>query len=157
MIGPDEWVVDVGGGTGLRLATKKYVCLDLELPKLRRFRTATHGMAIGANAAQCPIRAGAIDTVLCLKVTHHLDDAALAAVFEEIERMTRPGGRLILVDALCSERWMARLLWAIDRGSHPREAEMIGRVLPSSYTVLSTQTFRVGVFHDFVVYVARRR
>jgi len=157
MIGPDEWVVDVGGGTGLRLATNKYVCLDLELPKLRRFRTATGGLAVGANATQCPIRTGAVDTVLCLKVTHHLDDAALAAVLAEIERVTRSGGRLILVDALRSQRWIARLLWAIDRGSHPREAETIGRALPSSYSVASTQTFRVGIFHEFVVYVAGRR
>lgn len=158
-IAPASWLIDLGGGTGLRTSVRaKYVCLDMDPKKVERFRdVASAGRAIVGNACRCPLKDCSVDAVLCAKVTHHLDDGELTAAFAELERVMKPGGTLILADAVASNRWMARLLWAIDRGAHPRRADQIERAFPPTFVINQRDTFRVRTFHDFVLYVATKQ
>jgi len=148
------WMVDIGGGTGLSFTTGvRYVCVDLEPEKLRRFRQLNPaGMAIVGDATRCPLRSGSVDAVLCAKMTHHLDDAELAAAYAECGRILKPGGTLIVVDALRTDRWIARLLWGIDRGAHPRSEDEMEAAIPSTFSITNTDRFRIGVLNDFVIY-----
>jgi ubiquinone/menaquinone biosynthesis C-methylase UbiE len=154
-------VVDFGGGTGLVKASAtghRYVCLDLDPHKLRSFR-AKHGdgLAILGNAIRCPIRTASSHAVVCTRMTHHLSDADLQSLLAEADRVTKPGGVLILADAVRSKRLVSRLLWRIDRGSYPRTADAIRRALPPAYVVITQERFRLAIFHDFLLFVASRR
>ena len=153
---PGAWLIDVGGGTGrLSEANTEYVCLDLDPEKLRRFRRhAPRGRAVVGDATHCPLLTQSVDAALCAKVTHHLDDQQLIAMFAELARILRPAGTLILADAVQSTRWGARLLWQVDRGAHPRGESAIERALRSAFVVTSAERFRIGPFHDFVLYIA---
>jgi SAM-dependent methyltransferase len=153
-------VVDIGGGTGLwyqpALAIR-YICLDLDWLKLRRFKGRwPDGRAVVADATRCPLRSSTADAVVCMKVTHHLDDGGLDGVLREAARILRPGGVLLLADAVQSPRLVSQLLWRLDRGSHPRTADAIRRSLTSKFAVTDVEPFRIPLFHEFVLCVARR-
>src|SRR5687767_6362701 len=65
-------VVDVGGGTGrLRRIwprTARYLCLDVEMPKLRYFLRHTDGFAVLADAGRLPLPDDAVDIVISVAV-----------------------------------------------------------------------------------------
>ena len=153
-------LIDIGGGTGLgrqRSAAHRYVCVDLDFRKLRRFQCGQPGrLAVVADAAACPFDAATFDAILCTKVLHHLNETALKAALAETARILKPGGVLILADAIRSGRWTSRMLWRIDRGSFPRSAAEIRRALPPQYEVTLWEEFRIVTFHDFVLCAARR-
>jgi ubiquinone/menaquinone biosynthesis C-methylase UbiE len=153
-------LIDIGGGTGMtprRSGAYRYVCLDLDPEKLRRFRAKwPGGMAIEADATACPFRQATFDGVLCAKVVHHLNDAELDAMLAETARILKPGGVLILADAIRSCRWIPRLLWRLDRGAFPRSAAQIRGALPAVYQVTAWEQIRLGIFHDVVLCTARK-
>lgn len=155
-----HYFLDIGGGTGLAassIPSRRYICLDLDLGNLRRFRhKSPHGLAVAANAAACPFASTSMDGVLCAKVTHHLTDADLDTMLREIVRILKPGGTLILADAVCSNRWIPRVLWRLDRGSFPRTSAEIRRAVAARYRDVKWQEFRVSIFHDFVLCTARK-
>ena len=153
-------LIDIGGGTGLSdalSARRPYVCLDLDLEKLRRFRARRRGgFAVLANATACPFRDATFDAVLCAKVFHHLDDTELEAMLAETVRLLRPGGKLILADAVRSHRWVPRLLWRLDRGSFPRTAAEMKLALPPQLQPSRWEEFRLAIFHDIIFCAARK-
>jgi ubiquinone/menaquinone biosynthesis C-methylase UbiE len=149
-----ETVVDVGGGTGLwkRLwpASCRYICLDLEMPKLRGFRSKVPaGLAVLSDASSMSIATGSADVVTCVALMHHLPDALLDQVFEEARRVLRVGGQLILLDPVINrERWVGRILWKLDRGSYPRSAEELRKKLESRFKVIHWE--RYAIYHEYV-------
>jgi SAM-dependent methyltransferase len=152
-------LVDLGGGTGLmrRGSSATYVCVDLDLDKLRRFRRGrSNGLAVVADAGACPFPTARCDVVLCAKVVHHLDDSVLRATLSEAARILKSDGTLILVDAIRSNRWMPRLLWRLDRGSFPRSANEIRTAVAADFRILDWDQFRLAPFHDIVLCTARR-
>jgi SAM-dependent methyltransferase len=149
-----ETVVDVGGGTGtwrrVWPAGCRYVCLDIEMPKLQGFRSQEPaGLAVLSDATRMCISTGSADVVMCVAVMHHLTDAMLEQVFEEALRVLRVGGQLILLDAVLNrERWVGRILWRLDRGSYPRTAEELRRKLESRFRVVHWE--RYAIYHEYV-------
>jgi SAM-dependent methyltransferase len=150
----------MGGGTGLssRLATGiRYLCLDLDHQKLRHFRaTHIHSAAVAGDAARCPLRSETVDAVLCAKVAHHLDADQFARVLAEMGRVVKPGGAVIVADAIRSNRLVPRVLWHLDRGSHPRTDRELRAALQPLFDTPVWEEFRAGLFHDFVIFVGRR-
>jgi len=149
-----ETVVDVGGGTGawrrLWPAGCRYICLDIEMPKLRGFRSKVPaGLAVLSDASSMSIAAASADVVTCIALMHHLPDAMLEQVFEEALRVLRVGGHLILLDPVISrERWVGRILWRLDRGSYPRTAEELRKKLESRFKI--THWERDAMYHEYV-------
>ena len=94
------YVLDVGGGTGamrqLWPGDCRYVCLDIEMPKLQGFRSKVmDGLALQTDATRMPIASGCASSVVCMAVAHHLTDAMLTDVFRESARVLKPGGRIL--------------------------------------------------------------
>jgi SAM-dependent methyltransferase len=153
--------LDIGGGTGLgrQGIPCRYICLDVDRARLKHFRrAASGGLALVADAAACPVRTAAVDAVLCIKLLHHLDDGQLAGVLDETARVLKPTGRLVLADAIWrDDRRLGRWWWTLDRGAHPRTAEAIRGSVSRHYVVTHWEELSLGVFHEFVICVARLR
>jgi ubiquinone/menaquinone biosynthesis C-methylase UbiE len=103
---PGETVLDLGCGPGLGLAALDrrgvaLIGLDVSPVMIRQARRHNRS-AVGAGrltlhvapAEHMPLGSGSLDAVMSLNTYHHLDDRDHA--LEEIHRVLRPGGRLVL-------------------------------------------------------------
>jgi SAM-dependent methyltransferase len=156
-----ELVLDIGGGTGsLKIhcaPSQRYVCLDIEWPKLQGFRAKfPEESGILGDATCLPIASGSVDTAICMFVAHHLDDELLRKMFSEVERTLRPGGRLLLLDPILDVgRIAGRILWKLDRGSFPRTPAILKRALEQRFALEHWSEF--AVWHKYVLGIVRKR
>jgi len=154
-------VLDVGGGTGSLKSycspEHRYVCLDIEWKRLERFRGKfPQGQAIWGDATGMPIATSSVDTAICMFISHHLNDDLLLTMLSEVERTLRPGGRLILVDPVLDDQRVAgRMLWKLDRGSFPRTASVLKRIMEQRFALEYSEEF--AVWHGYVLGVGRKR
>ena len=106
---PGKRILDVGCGTGtaemglarLRLSQLHLFGVDLIQQRLVEARKATRGMnaRVGyaaADAVRLPFADGVFDSTYCVAVLQHIRD--LAGALQEISRVTRPGGRVLVVE-----------------------------------------------------------
>lgn len=95
-----------------------------------------------------------MDVVLWVALSHHLTDCQLEGALAEAGRVARH--RLIFLDALQSPSSpVSRLLWGIDRGSHPRPAEILIAAIERHFHL--EQIMRYKVYHRYLLCVARSR
>jgi ubiquinone/menaquinone biosynthesis C-methylase UbiE len=153
-------VVDIGGGTGtvrgLLSANCRYVCLDLEMPKLTGFRAKfADGLAILGDATAIPISDGSADLVICKSVTHHLTEPQLEKALDESYRVLRPGGHMVLLDAVLNKQRLAGLaLWKLDRGSYPRLNNELRARFSGRFQIVRWDKF--AIYHEYVLGVGMR-
>jgi ubiquinone/menaquinone biosynthesis C-methylase UbiE len=156
-----ETVVDVGGGTGIwrRLwpAGCRYICLDIELPKLKGFRSKVpSGLAVLSDATRMCIASGSTDVVTCVAVAHHLTDPMLDQIFEEALRVLRVGGHLILLDPVLNRELLTgRILWRLDRGSYPRTAEELREKMEGRFKIVHWDKFTI--YHEYILGIGVRQ
>src|SRR5439155_23097210 len=121
----DERALDVGTGVGalaLALAplVRSVVGVDRvpELLALARERGAAFGNAefVEADATALPFEDGSFDLAGTLRTLHHIRRPEL--VVAELARVTRPGGRLLVVDQLAPADPLDAL--AVDRFERAR-------------------------------------
>ena len=104
-------VLDVACGTGRFLGALKSAWprlpstgLDLSAPYLAEARRhlARRGWLdfVEGNAEALPFPDASFDAVTCIYLFHELPEKARARAAAELVRVTRPGGRVILVDSL---------------------------------------------------------
>jgi SAM-dependent methyltransferase len=101
----DERALDAGCGAGalaLALAplVREVVGLDAvpeALDQARR-RAPANATFVEGELARLPFERGAFDLAGCLRVLHHVPRPELAV--SELVRVTRPGGRIVVVDQL---------------------------------------------------------
>lgn len=114
--------VELGSGTGLNLGYYPDGLDELVLTEpeaamrvrsARRLRRSGHpARVLDASAEQLPFADGTVDTIVSTLVLCTVDDPD--PVLREIERVLRPGGRLLFVEHVRSEsprvaRWQDRL------------------------------------------------
>jgi len=106
---PGKRILDVGCGTGtaeislarLRLSQMHLFGVDLVTERLRDAHAATRGInaRVGyaaADACRLPFAADSFDSTYCVAVLQHIRD--LSGALAEIARVTRPGGRVLVVE-----------------------------------------------------------
>jgi SAM-dependent methyltransferase len=153
-------VLDIGGGTGtLRRLWPKgctYICLDLELAKLRGFRSKfSDGLALLCDASRMPVAPESVDVAVCMFVAHHLDDSTLDNVVRECIGVLKPRGKLIFLDPLdLPRRLISRVLWALDRGSHPRTSEVLRNCLEANCRITHWETFKI--YHQYLFAIGEK-
>jgi ubiquinone/menaquinone biosynthesis C-methylase UbiE len=153
-------IVDVGGGTGaarnLWPDGSRYICLDIEGPKLKLFRSMKpDGLALLSDATRMSIATESVDVVLCMCFMHHLTDEMLDQTLREALRVLRVGGRLILLDAVLKrERWIGRILWKLDRGSYPRTAERLYEKLDANFKIIYWEQY--AIYHEYALGIGVR-
>jgi ubiquinone/menaquinone biosynthesis C-methylase UbiE len=149
-------LLDVGAGTGnnLRLLpdSTRYIWMDNDTQKLSGYR-AKQSCELGVlgDATQLSFRDKCIDYGLCTAVFHHLNDAELSRLVDELGRVIRR--RLIALDAVeCVDRPMSNLLWKYDRGSFPRTGERIRAALGRRFDLEFVD--ELTVYHRYILCIA---
>jgi ubiquinone/menaquinone biosynthesis C-methylase UbiE len=148
-------VIDVGGGTGISEvlfpASTLYVCLDLDLDRLKTFaRAHPRRGAIAADAARLPFATASAEIVLCRGVLHHLDERRLRRLLTEVERVLDPEGTLVVLEPLLSRAWLpGRVLWSLDAGAYPRDNDALKNELEAMFELESWQQYEI--YHRYVL------
>ncbi len=107
-----EMVLDVGCGSSRIVGSRRLVGLDIVLAKLRYAKRYGNPLVHGSIFA-LPFKDASFDAVICSEVIEHVP--ADARVFDELERVLKPGGRLIL-GTPDYDRWRWRALeWLYGR------------------------------------------
>jgi SAM-dependent methyltransferase len=149
-------VLDVGAGTGaLRNflpENRRYIWMDNDTQKLRGFLARRGDWAVLGSALRLPLAPASVDQALCVAVAHHLNDAELRQALDEIARVVKHN--LVFLDPVdCPSRPLSRLLWSVDRGSHPRSPEVLRKFLEERYVLEQARVFTV--LHRYFVCVAK--
>lgn len=128
----DEVTLDAGCGTGaFALALAPYVSevvgvdLDASFVDAARDEAPPNCRFVVGDATALPFAYGAFDIVGCLRLLHHVRRPEL--VVSELCRVTRPGGRLLVVDQLGNIDPLRSL--EVDRFEHARDPSHT-RLLP---------------------------
>jgi SAM-dependent methyltransferase len=104
-------ILDVGSNTcwaANRFARRglKAIALDIATTELQGLYTAEYFIGEGevffervlGSMAAIPLASASLDYVYCCEVLHHNDPQGLRNTFQEIFRVLRPGGRLLMVN-----------------------------------------------------------
>ncbi len=154
-------VVDLGGGTGLYRSlwpeSVRYVCVDLDETKLDRFSTRhPTDRAIRATMLMLPLISESVDIAVMVNVSHHLSDGELRTALAEAGRVLQPRGILIFSDAIRQPGLRtARLLWALDRGTHARSPEQLRSAVSAHFDICGEATLRV--MHEYCFFAATKK
>ena len=98
---PGDQVLDVAGGTGalaeaLAGRVAEVTVSDISEPMLAH--VAAPARAVVARAEQLPFPDHSFDLVACVRALHHVDSPTRA--LDEMARVVRPGGRIVIEDFL---------------------------------------------------------
>jgi ubiquinone/menaquinone biosynthesis C-methylase UbiE len=122
--------------------------------KLAGFRARHADAAVQGDATQLPFADGCADAIACTLMSHHLTDAQLAAMMDEVKRVLKPAGTFLFADPLWAPaRLPGRLLWRYDRGAHPRDANTLRDVIAARLRIERWEEF--ALWHRYAVCLAR--
>jgi ubiquinone/menaquinone biosynthesis C-methylase UbiE len=149
-------LIDVGAGTGTWIGLLPdhvdVVAVDLDSEKLAKLQNKHPRVrTVTGDATSLPFPDDAVDYALCIALTHHLDDEGLDSLAAELARVARR--KVIVLDAVSDQApRIARLLWALDRGSHPRPLSQIREALEQRLVLEHLETYSVR--HRYLLCVA---
>jgi SAM-dependent methyltransferase len=157
----DHVVLDLGGGTGLYRGLWPseclYVCIDIDIHKVRGFRNRYRsGSALVSDVSWAPVKSDSADVVLLVFVAHHVPDKTLAQIIKESMRVLKKSGKFILMDPVWNpRRLLSRVLWRIDRGRYPRRAETLYEAVSRNFRIYHWQHF--SVYHEYILCAGTKR
>jgi SAM-dependent methyltransferase len=153
-------LLDVGCGTGtnatmLRAHGRRVVCVDYRPEGLNAAARGQRGDAVfvQASATHLPFVDGAYDAVTALDVLEHVDDKA---ALEEIRRVLRPGGSLLITVPAMPCLWSVR----DDEAGHLRRYRrrmLIGMVSSCRLELQRVTYYQCFLFPLVLVRVLRRK
>jgi ubiquinone/menaquinone biosynthesis C-methylase UbiE len=98
-------ILDVGCGTGLHLEIYKKSKCNLygvdnseSMLGVAQARLEKEADLRKADASQLPFETDFFDLVLCMHVLHEMNSDVRSRVLEEIKRVVKPNGRILLID-----------------------------------------------------------
>ena len=154
--------LEVAIGTGLNLARYppdvRLIGIDLtpEMLALARVRASDLGRLVTlceGDAQELPFPDGTFDTVVCTYSMCSVPDESRSIL--EMDRVLKPGGRLILVDHVRSDvapiYWIQRLMeLAPSRGERELTRRPIKHVLAAGFLIEETDRSRAGMIERLV-------
>ena len=145
-------VADIGGGTGLFRHlwpnAKTYICGELDAAKLGAYHqrfTNDHAVCMDGAMALAP---ESCDAIMIVFVLHHVPDEAVNGFLEGCVKALRPGGALFIADPVWAPRRIAgRMLWSVDRGSHPRTPDTLRDLVSAHISITNERS--TSVYHEY--------
>jgi SAM-dependent methyltransferase len=134
------------------------ICVDFSIRALREAhqRLGDRGLYLLGDINRLPLASEAIDAAISLHTIYHLPAKEQAAAIDELERVTRPGGRIIVVYTWPSPALMQILFRA--RGMAGKVWHLFRRPVPPGKTMPMPPLFFCPQDHAwFVRDVATRR
>ncbi len=131
-----EKILDQGCGTGeySLLFGKKYTGVDVDKNYIEHAKGIYPGKFIVGDAAKMPLKDKLFDVTFAVGLHHHLtDNGAKKAILESL-RVTKKGGKVVIVDAMLpksSINILGLVLRKMDRGGNVRKVEDTLKLLPS--------------------------
>ncbi len=118
-------VLDVGCGTGTnagRFKDADYIGIDINERYLHVARTRFRGRFINADLTKtCLPSLGTFDTILVNSFLHHLADADVDRILEQLTGVLTANGRVHILELVLPERKSAAWMMArLDRGRYAR-------------------------------------
>lgn len=151
---PGEVVLDVGCGVGNMVEAipdgARYVGIDFSgayVKYANRHRGARGEFLVGDVGAIATLGLLNVDAIILFGVLHHIDDRQATRLFDDFNRVLRPGGRLLTLDPCLhpDNSAFVRSLIDIDRGKDVRDRDGYLAVTKSF-----AGTVDAMVFHDLI-------
>lgn len=148
---PTKLFLDVGCGPFSRFsqgAGIRPIGIDISWSYVHSYmRNGLPGLV--ASADTLPFPTNSLDVIWSLGLFHHLPDSVAADALREIVRVCRPGGHIIILDAVLPRRgWrrpVAALIRNLDRGKHMRKQHEFASLLPDGMRwSLSRRTYAIS-------------
>ena len=132
---PAESILDVGCGPSSYLWWFGLHPVGLDMSRDYTKAFGEHkDPAIAGSSDNLPFRTGHFDGVWSFGLLHHLPEDKARRSITEMMRVCKPGGYIVIFDAVLPEPlWSNPLAWIIrrlDRGRHMRRQESIEMLLP---------------------------
>lgn len=131
--------LDVGCGPVSRLEGMDLALTGCDLtPRIASEYARRHGRAVAASGFRLPFRDASFDSAWSFLTLHHLSDAEAIACLREMRRVTRRGGRIVVIDATLTpwhQNPMAWIVRRLDKGEFMRSREALtGLLARESFT-----------------------
>ena len=130
-------ILDVGCGPSSRLWPLGVhpVGLDYSLSYARAYARKDEPALVGSSDV-LPFHADAFDAVWCIGIFHHVPDEVVRSAVREMWRVCRPGGLVVVFDAVLPEpawrRPIAYIQRRLDRGHYMRREAHLRLLLNTS-------------------------
>lgn len=137
-------VLELGCGTGLWTVTqcRNYVRTDINDSYFPPTAASNTEYRIADAADLSEFADGSFELVYSVGLYHHLPEQAVVASLRESARVLRPGGRIVVGDAILPKVWHRPLAWIVrklDRGQWVRRRDHTTALLEKSGLRIQSQ------------------
>jgi ubiquinone/menaquinone biosynthesis C-methylase UbiE len=89
---------------------EKRICVDMSLRGLRQAkqRLGDHAICVAGDITRLPFRDGVIDSVVSLHTIYHVPADEQGRAIDELYRVVKPGGRVVVVSSWGNASWLQR-------------------------------------------------
>ena len=157
-------VLDFGCGTGQYselFEDDKYVGIDMQGPHLkyakRQFPKKT--FLLFDTEFTVPWKSAFFDWVICFAVVHHVPPDGTKRFREEILRLLKSKGRILIVDPVPvanQQSIWSKFLLSFDRGRFPRLPEKTIEMFGKSVKVAENNTIKIGSYTMYVLVLEKK-
>lgn len=143
-------VLDVGCGTGefsIFFDPKNYAGIDIEPAYINYAKKNYQGEFLVADATKMPFASQSFDTAVILGVLHHLPDDFCLKIFNEVKRVLKNGGGLLIMEDVAEndDGKITRLLHQLDQGNFIRSAKEYRDLLKPHFKILKNFKIKSGL------------
>lgn len=154
--------LDFGCGTGEFAAdfpAAQYVGMDLTRPYIAYAGATRSGSFSVMDGSALGLESASFDAALVLGVIHHLPDQIVRAGVQELHRVLKPGGTLLVMEDVPPPTiWNipGHMMHWLDRGDHIRTDADYRALFTPQFVVERSYHMRSGIC-DYGVYVLQRQ